>query len=41
MVSVSYKTLVNYIYDDNYDEFRACLNNKRIIIDDKDEVRFD
>lgn len=38
MVSVSYKTLVEYIQDDNFDDFCAFLNNKRVIIDDKDEV---
>lgn len=38
MVSVTYKTLVNYIYDDNFDDFRAFLSSKRVLIDDKDEV---
>lgn len=38
MVSVSYKNLVEYIHEDNYDDFCAFLNNKRVIVDDRDEV---
>lgn len=37
MVSVTYKTLVNYIYDDNFDDLRVFLSSKRVLIDDKDE----
>ncbi|XP_065207464.1 kinase D-interacting substrate of 220 kDa B isoform X2 [Planococcus citri] len=37
MVSVSYKTLVEYIHEDNYDDFCTFLNNKRVIVDDRDE----
>lgn len=38
MVSFSHRTLVNHIRDDNIHAFQGFLENKRSVVDDRDEV---
>lgn len=39
MVSLCFRSLVNYITDDNLAGLKNFLENKRVQIDDRDEVR--
>ena len=38
MVSLSYRTLANFIFDDNLSGFRGLLENRHVVVDDRDEV---
>lgn len=40
MVSLCYRPLVNFITDDNLAGLQNFLENKRVQVDDRDEVRF-
>jgi hypothetical protein len=40
MVSLCFRTLVNYITDDNLVGLQNFLENKRVQVDDRDEVKF-
>ena len=39
MVSLSYRTLIGFISDDNLTALQNFLENKRVQVDDRDEVR--
>jgi len=39
MVSLCFRSLVNYITDDNLVGLQNFLENKRVQVDDRDEVR--
>ena len=38
MVSLSYRSLVNFVVEDNLIGFRGFLDNRNVVIDDRDEV---
>lgn len=38
MVSLSYRSLANYILEDNLIGLRGFLENRHVVIDDRDEV---
>lgn len=38
MVSLSYKQLANFILEDNFASFRGFLENRHVVVDDRDEV---
>lgn len=39
MVSLCYQNLLHYVTEDNLPGLQNFLENKRILVDDKDEVR--
>ena len=38
MVSLSYRTFANYIVEDNLVGLRVFLENRHVVVDDRDEV---
>jgi|688.fasta_scaffold704351_2 hypothetical protein len=38
MVSLSYRTFANYIVEDNLAGLRVFLENRHVVVDDRDEV---
>lgn len=41
MVSLCYQNLLHYVTEDNLPGLQNFLENKRILVDDKDEVRIE
>lgn len=41
MASLCYRTLFTYITEDDLQGLRSYLENKRILVDDRDEVSYD
>lgn len=39
MVSLSYRSLANYILEDNLIGFRGFLENRHVAVDDRDDVK--
>lgn len=40
MVSLSYRSLANFIVDDNLLGLRGFLENRHVVVDDRDDVSF-